>query len=152
MALSKSILKQELSKLMDNTHPQFLGFSSNISIIGDRWANVVKVYSSTIVPPSATLETAKSGFYTTMLNMDLGIGRTIFQSAFLQFTLLLAAGMTPAFIGTPPPTPINFSSLYALPLDTDINTKIEVFATIIDAWFRTGTATPSGGGSPILWN
>jgi hypothetical protein len=104
------------------------------------------VPASTAVPAAAgTLESALVGaFGGTTAPADL-------EGAFLAFATAVGAGMAPAFVAVPPPAPVGF----AAQLTTNQATKsaaASAFASSIDTWMRTGTATPSGGGAPVNWS
>jgi hypothetical protein len=63
----------------------------------------------------------------------------------------LASGMT-GWTGVPPPTPIDFTAAFAIGQGGGSSLAVaSSMGTIIDAWFRTGTAIPPAGPT-ITWS
>jgi hypothetical protein len=74
------------------------------------------------------------------------------DAAFQAFGAAVGLGMAPAFVAVPPPAPVGFASLFAKPYQTSAAAAAAHLTPAIDAWMRTGTATPAIGGSPIPWS
>ena len=124
----------------------------------DQWANdAMDPYAVGVVPvlaagvmagASAALEASLVGVFG---NTVVATTTTQMELAFTTFAATMAAGMAPAFVGTPPPAPVGFSAL----LTTNQPSKAvasAAWASAIEAWMITGTAVPSGGGSPVNWS
>lgn len=154
MPLLLPTLEVELSKLMDADDPAFVGFPDNVNDVAENWSNAIFNYASAVIPASSTASAAKSA----MKSLLLGAGSpgtffSIFESSFTAFAGSLAGGMA-GFISVPPPLPIVLQApMLAIPLEESFNpSRITTMASIIDLWFRTGTATPSGGGATSPWS
>ncbi|MCL2313460.1 MAG: hypothetical protein FWC41_13470 [Firmicutes bacterium] len=77
-----------------------------------------------------------------------------FSLALGQFCIQLGLGMAPAFTAVPPVwTGIEFAPLKALGLGGGSAEQCaQMFATIIDTKFRTGTATNNSSGATVIWS
>lgn len=73
------------------------------------------------------------------------------EAAFAAFAATVGSGMT-GFVATPPPSPVGFATQFALPPPATHAEAGEAIASLVDTWLKTGTATPSGGGSPSPWS
>lgn len=154
MPLLLPVLENELSKLMDKTNPQFIGFPGNVPDVAENWSNAIYTYSQSIIPPSTTGSTAKNAMKSVLLGATApGSFFPLFELSFTAFATQLGLGMS-GFTAVPPPLPIILMApMLAIPLSESFNaSRITVMASIIDSWFRLGTATPIGGGSPIIWS
>jgi len=155
MPLLTDILSTNLQKLLNQEYPSFEGFPDNMGGVVESWANAINDYAKSVVPTSTTSEQAKEAFKSTMLGMssELGNGAVILPLAFTNYATALALGMAGAgFIGTPPVAPINLAPIIAAGLGGASGEIIaNSFTVVVDIWFRTGTATPTAGGSPIIW-
>ncbi len=151
MPVDKETLKTEIRKLNDKDFESFVGFPASYLEAGEAWANVMFLYGSKVVPPSLTVNEAKQAFKATLLSIPNPIiGLPVAVTA---FNATLAGGMAPAFIGTPPTTSVNIiNATIAGSAGASGEVVADLIATAIDTNFRTGIATPSGGGSPIPWN
>lgn len=146
-------IENKLRELNDQAYAGFVGFPADVAACALAWATAVDTYASAIIPASSSSAAAKTAFQTTMLGLAGANGLVILTAAFTAYATALATGMAPTFIATPPPIPIDISSIIPVGLaGADGHTIATLLATIIDTWFRTGTATPSGGGSPVLWS
>lgn len=155
MPLLIANIQSSLAKLMDKDNVAFVGYPTNSAQVANNWADAVNQYASLVIPISTTSVGAKNAMIAAMLPGLSAPGGffAAFISGFTAYALTLGGGMAGAgFVAVPPPVPINFGPLLALPLDGPLSTKISTMASIIDTWFRTGTATPSAGGSPIIWS
>ena len=148
-------LQADLDKLLFQENSQFEGFPSEIVDVAENWATVVDTYASGVIPASTTVEQAKSAFNSVMLGISssAGNGLALLTAAFTAYGTALSIGMSAAgFIGVPTPAPINFTPIVAVGLGGAGGDVIaDMMATIIDIWFRTGTATPVSGGPVIPW-
>jgi hypothetical protein len=79
-------------------------------------------------------------------------GIEILESAIKTYALQLAIGMLPAFTGAPSPAPINLKSVTPLGLAGASNSDcIKAMSTLIDIYFRSGTATNNTSGATTTW-
>jgi hypothetical protein len=119
------------------------------------WADAMGDYASGIVPASTTVPAAASA-----LALDL---ESAFASptapadadlAFTTFATAVGLGMV-GFVSTPPPAPVGFALAFAEPPASWPETHssaADSWASKVDAWMRTGTATPVSGGAPVPWS
>lgn len=129
----------------------FANPGTSAAACAQQWTDAVGGYAAAVVPPSTTIAAAKSALAGGLAGAFAIPGGAIpgMESAFLSFATALGGGMAP-FVAAPPPTPIGFAAQFAgSPLPTP-GAAAGVMASLIDAWFRKGTATPPGG-SPIPW-
>lgn len=146
MPLDPDGLKSDLESLASDTH------DDNASA-AQAWADAVEAYAAAIVPASTTVSAAAetlSGALTTAFESGDAAGPM--ETAFATFAATVGTGMAPAFTATPPPGEVGFASQFAgAHPETHADAGDQVGA-LIDAWMKTGTATPSGGGSPVNWS
>jgi hypothetical protein len=62
------------------------------------------------------------------------------DAAFAAFAATVGLGMAPAFVAVPPAAPLGVAVLLTAPQPTHA-AAAALFATTIDSWFRTGSAT-----------
>lgn len=146
-----AVLIQELTALMDNESPSFVGFPENNAVMADNWSSAVNAYAKDVIPPSTTAAAAKTAMEGVLQGVSVGTGIAVFQSAYTAYAAQLALGMQPAFTGTPPPSPIDLTPVYNLPYTTPISQRVSAMATIVDTWFRTGIAVNNSSGASIPW-
>ncbi len=80
-------------------------------------------------------------------------GITLLQTALAAFAVSLSAGMQPAFTAVPPPSPIVLSPVSVLGLGGATPSQCtNLISTLIDSWFRTGTAINNSTSASILWS
>lgn len=155
MALISTLLKSEFEKFWDQESPSFEGFPENEVDAAVKWADAINQYASAVIPVSTTSELAKTSLLTllsTISNVSQN-GIAVLPSAFASYAAQLALGMQPAFTGTPPAIPINFSSLYALGLSGASNSEcLDEFVSLVHAWFKTGIAVNNSTLATINWN
>lgn len=105
------------------------------------WADAVNGYAAGLVPASTTVA---AGIPTLASALAAAFGSPsaapAFDAAFAAFAVTVAAGMLPTFAGVPPAAPLNVDSLLGIVRPTHA-AGAAAFASLIDAWFRTGTAT-----------
>lgn len=153
MPLIPTIAQSEFSKLIDKNDPAFAGHPLSINGVATNWSNVLFNYAGTVMPPSSTGSSAAQSAKSILLGATApnSFFPTLIQ-AYTAFATTLASGMTTGGSGVPPPIPINFSPILALPLsDNSTPQIISLFASITDTWFRTGIFIPTSGGS-IPWS
>lgn len=104
------------------------------------WADAAGDYAAAIVPPSTTVASGvpslASSLESAFASPSAAAG---FDAAFAAFAVTIAGGMAPTFTGVPPPAPLNVASLLAGSQPTHA-AAAAAFASLLDAWFRTGTA------------
>ena len=133
------------------TDPLYIGFTvfpaSEEEAI-EALANVFYQYSLTIVPACVTQAAAREVMKIELAGMNAaGAAPAKITAAALTFaSALLMEGYT----SVPPPTPLDLSSVAAIGFaGGSAEVCATELATVIDAWFRTGTAT--NGTTTINW-
>ena len=127
--------------------------------LASAWATAIGDYASDIVSAPlvpGTAEGAMAALEASLIG-TLPSGNAIgaegiFDAPMIAFGATIVAGMLPAFIGIPPAS--SFSSV-VFPEGTlypDTESAKSGIGALIYAWFFSGTATPSVGGSPIPWS
>ena len=105
------------------------------------WADAIQGYAAGVVPASTTVAAAASSLAGALAGaFSAPSAASAFDAAFSAFAATLALGMLPAFTGTPPAAPLNIAGQLAQSQPTHA-AAAAAFAALIDAWFRTGTAT-----------
>lgn len=119
-----------------------------------KWAEAMRQYSANVIPASTTVDAASSALETELMAAFIlqVEASTEMELAFANFANAIATGMLPAYVGTPPPGIVGFLNLFTMDFPETWAEGAQRFATAIDNWMKTGTATPSGGGSPINWS
>ena len=108
--LTPSILTNELSKFIDQESIVFESFPANSIDVANRWSNAFDIYAKQVIPISTTSDAAKTQMYQTLLALNnTPTGASILSAAFLGYTTVLATGMLPLFVATPPPAPLNLT-------------------------------------------
>lgn len=163
MALLIATLAEEIRKFADKDFVGFVGFPATDVDAGIAWANAIDVYvgnGAAITPPVTPLAAtgAKEALALALAGISApGAAIAIFDVAFAAYALALIAGMLPGFVGTPPPlllsvTPPTIATVFlAGAAGATASVQATAMATLIHAWFVTGTATPSGGGASSPW-
>ena len=152
MPLTKSILVNELKKIMDSNSPDFIGFPSDNKKAAANWSKAINTYAKSVIPASTTSTNAKAAMEAVLQGLSYTAGSIVFVNSFTSYSAILATGMSPSFTGTPPPKSIDFTTVFTLPYNTSIDTRIQQMASIIDTWFRTGLAVNATTGATINWN
>lgn len=117
------------------------------------WADAVKDYAASVVPPSTSLAVAASALeaaFTTVFAAPAAVSGL--ESAFTAFGASLGLGMAPAFVAVGPPGPVGFATLFTQPYPSTHAAAAAAVSGAIDTWMRTGTATPAAGGGPTPWS
>jgi len=119
-----------------------------------KFAEAMRVYSTNIIPASTTVDSAASSLETELMaTFILQVEASAeMELAFANFANAIATGMLPAYVGTPPSGSVGFYNLFTMIFPDTWAEGAQRFASAIDNWMKTGTATPSGGGSPINWS
>jgi len=146
MPLVSSVLANGLASLFADPPP-------DAAACGQAWGDAVKDYAAGLVPPSTTM-TAAAATLGGALGEAFATPSAIpaMEAAFAAFGVAVAGGQLPAFVGTPPPAPVGFAEQFAGPAPNSPGEAASAIAGKIDTWMRTGSATPSGGGSPTAWS
>ena len=151
LAPSISDLIREIS---DQTFTGFTGFPIDAPDTAAKWANILDLTASGVIPASLTTALAKSAFEIIFSSIDANLqnGLIIFPASFTAYAAALLPGMLPGFVGVPPASPIDVSPVIPIGLGgASAQVCADALANIIYLWFVTGTATPSGGGATIPW-
>jgi hypothetical protein len=132
------------------------GNNATYAIAAEKWAEAMQTYVAFIVPAATPLSIATAGV---ALEIELEVAfatedaASAMETAFLNFATTVGSGMAPPFIATPPPNPVGFATLFAAsPPPATHAEGAQDFTDAIDAWMKTGTAVPSGGGPPVFWS
>lgn len=145
MTLVASSLQNSLQALSESP-------GATIADCAKLWANAVQSYAATITPPSVTAPAAGAVLATQLASaFSLPAAASAMDAAMTTFAATLGSGMLPGFVAVPPPVPVGFALLFAEPYPTTAAEFGQRVGSAIDAWMRTGTATPALGGAPIPW-
>lgn len=126
---------------------------ATVAECADAWAAAVGAYASGVVPASATVAAAQAALAGALLSaFQTPAAAAPMEAAFTAFATTVGAGMAPAFVATPPPSPVGIATLSAPPHPETHAAAANKYATAIDVWMKTGTATPSVGGAPVPWS
>jgi len=120
------------------------------------WCDAINTYASTITPPSATAVAARLAMFNILQGISGDNGVTILANAITAYATTLASGMAPAFVGAPPAAPLSpiLNGIVTAGINgsDEWSDQANSFATSIDGWFRTGTATNSSSGAVVPWS
>jgi hypothetical protein len=155
MPLSFSLISQEIQKINNQEYGGFVGFPVDNTDLSIKWGNAINTFAGlNVLPLSSTTAQAKTAFSQLMATITAPEqADAVLKSAFAAYAATLAGGMAPAFTATPPPAIIDFKPVATAGFaGASAKTCADIMAGIILAWFKTGTATPSAGGSPIPWS
>lgn len=142
MTLNASALKTQLETLSANP-------PATIADCANAWGDAMNAYATAVLPPSTTVAAATATLKTALAAaFALPAAAPSMTSAFTAFATTVAAGMSPAFVGAPPPAPLGFAAQFALPFPATHADAANALGNIIHAWMVTGTATPPVG--PVL--
>lgn len=117
------------------------------------WASAAGDYASGILPASTGVPAAQAALQTALVGAfggAPGAAPAVMDAAFVAFALAIGAGMLPAFVATPPAGPPGIVAFMAGGDRTEEQFASE-FASMIDTWMKTGTATPALGGPAVPW-
>lgn len=154
MALDINTLVTEIRKISDKDFQDFEGFPDDIVAASERWASAIETYATNIIPISTTISVAKEAMKSLLLTATApGSALTVLPQSIAAFTNAVAPGMAPAFTAVPPVGQPILEPVYAIGNAGGSASEVaNAFASVVDAFFRTGLATPSGGGTPINWS
>lgn len=141
--------------------PPLLMSGDEVNVSGSRaacaqeWADALEAYAAGIIPASTTVTTAATALASSLTSLfgsatAAGAAASGFDAALLTFATSVGGGMA-GFTPVPPPAPLGISSLLSTTQSTH-SAAAAAFATKIDTWMRTGTATPLPSGSPVNWS
>ncbi len=116
-----------------------------------QWASALTSYAAAVVPPSTAVAAAGTALQAAFVSAMGGVSLGAFDAAITAWAAAIGAGMAPGFVATPPPSSSVFVTEGAV-LRVSSATAASDWAASIDAWMRTGTATPSGGGAAVAWS
>jgi len=126
-------------------------YSASRQACAQAWADAMTGYAAAVVPPSTTIAAASFVLFVQLTTaFGTGSAAAAVDAAFQAWAASLGAGMAPGFVAVPPPSPPGFPSGLAA-AQASHSAAAAYWAGLIDAWCRTGTATPAGGGAPVLW-
>ena len=149
MSLDTAGLQDDIEALCES------GFE-NIASAASAWGDAMSGYAAAVVPASTLVATAttalKAALASAFSNTVAATTAAAMEAAFTSFATTVGTGMAPAFVATPPPGSVGFATLFTPPFPTTHAAAASATASAIDTWMRTGTATPSGGGSPVPWS
>jgi hypothetical protein len=107
----------------------------------DAWACAMLDYAAGILPPSATVDAAADTLAAALAAAFATPAAALaVDEAFMAFAVTVGGGMAPAYVATPPPTPLGIAALLTASAPTHA-AAAATFAGLIDVWFRTGIAT-----------
>lgn len=145
MPLNPTQLKADLQSL-------FAAGAGTEAAAASAWASAMGTYATAIVPASTAVAAASAAMVGGLSGFNVaGAAAGKLEAAFATFAASVGTGMAPAFVATPPAGIVGFASLFGSTYATH-NAAATAIGNAIDSWMRTGTATPSGGGSPIAWS
>jgi hypothetical protein len=155
MPLIKVTLKDAIWSI---TEPRLFGkeYPANKIEAVVRWSECFEEYTRTIIPSTTTLQAAIGAFRGIFITYSLEAQDALLKlsAAVHAFAAALAPGMAAGgFIATPPPIPPDFVPVYIFGVGGGSGKECaEMIADIADAYFRTGTAVPAGGGPVVPWS
>jgi hypothetical protein len=155
MTLVKTVIKNEMERFFDQESLNFIKFPGTIEDAAIEWSGAVHSYARQVTPPSVTSEQARISFYNTFVTMNMANGQAVMRLAFNAYAAVLALGMQASgvYVAASPANPIDFSPVYTLGLNGGKNKDcLDLLIDIIDAWFRTGTATNIISGVVQPWS
>lgn len=155
MPLNTAGLQSDLGVFFADPH--IIVVDDEVDVAGSRaacaqeWADAMQAYAAAIVPASTTVAAAAATLSTALAGaFALPSAATAFDTAFLAFATTVGGGMA-GFTPVPPPAPLGIATLLGTTQATH-GAAAAAFATKIDTWMRTGTATPLPSGAPVNWS
>ena len=149
MPLDTATLKTDLEALFATPSIVATTLATQWSDAFEAWAGTVTPVTSAATAAAATLNTALIPIFATV-----GVPATklaAMDTAFAAFANAIGLGMAPAFTPVSPPLTPGFVAEAAPPFPTTHLAASIKWGDFYDTWFKTGEATPSGGGSPVPW-
>lgn len=159
MTLVKATLESELLAFF--AAPPVVMSGSNVdytasrSACAQKWADAMQKYlssaGSVLTPTSASITTALATFKSSLASaFATGSAATAVDTAFATLAATVGSGMAPAFVATPPAGNPGFAANITT-TEASHASAAASWATRIDTWIKTGTATPAGGGAAVNW-
>ena len=130
---------------------------ANVPEMAEKWGTIIGDYGSQVIPTClpANSEPAMATLIATLQGVTNSPSTFIplMTAGLTAYAVSLVPGMLPGFVGVPPPVPIVLAAVVPAGLAGATGEQQAILLSgLIDAWFRTGTATPSSGGSPVPWS
>lgn len=142
-----------VSALQTSLTSTFSEPGATIADCAAKWANAIGSYFAPVVPPSTTIAAAQA---TLQAQLAAAFAQpsaaAAMDAACTAFAVTMGAGMAPAFVAVPPPDPVNWAALFSEPYPDTAAQAAQKITARLDSWARTGTATPSIGGSLVPWS
>lgn len=155
MPLNPAGLQSDLGAFFADPH--IILVDDEVDVTGSRaacaqeWADAMQAYATGIIPASSTVAAAAATLSGALSSaFALPSAATAFDTAFLAFATTVGGGMA-GFTPVPPPAPLGIATLLGTTQATH-GAAAAAFATKIDTWMRTGTATPLPSGAPVNWS
>lgn len=157
MVLDPLLLESKLREFMDESYSGFVGWPANDAEAAQAWGDAIDAYVTGITPVSTTVAAAKAALVLGLSGLSApGAAVALLDASFAAYAATVGGGMAPAFVAVPP-LPGTFTLALSPVLVANAvpgvtgPVAVAALAACIDLWFRTGTATPSGGGPPVPW-
>ena len=154
MPVNKDILFTEIRKINDQDFEEFEGFPETTEEASLRWCAAFNEYASTVTPPSSPIgiELAQQACESVLFASLSASNPTSLETAFQAYVVELGNGMQPAFTAVPP-VGVVLAPVFVIGLaGGSAEAVAETMSGIIDAWFRTGTATNNSSGVTVPWS
>ena len=150
MALDTPTLKTDLEAL-------FAAPSLVASTLATQWSDAFDAWGGTVTPATSAATAAAATLNAALIPIFSSVGvpatkLAAMDTAFVAFALAIGLGMAPAFTPVVPPATPGFGAEAVPPFPTTHLAASIKWGDFYDAWFKTGTATPSGGGPAIPWS
>ena len=144
-----------ISELTNLTVPE--NMPTDIPSMAIDYGTIIDNYAKTVIPvivPGSS-DAAKAAFISSMQGVSTSAANFIpvFTSSLTTYGATLGLGMQPAFTAIPPPAPIVIAALVPSGLAGATGAQqAQLLGTLIDAWFRTGTAVNNSSGVTVPWS
>ena len=144
-----------ISALTDLTVPESM--PNDIPSMAQDYGTILDNYAKTIIPAivPGSNEPAKAAFIASMNGVSTSAANFIpvFTSSLTTYAATLGLGMLPLFTAVAPPVPIVIAALVPSGLAGATGAQqAQLLGTLIDAWFRTGTAVNNSSGVVVPWS
>lgn len=148
MALIQSTLSNSLNSLFSDPPDTALACAR-------KWAEAMRDYTLSIVPPSTTVVPASELLASSLASVfqvstSAAATASAMEAAWAVYAVMVGAGMAPSFVATPPSSLVGFSSLFSSTPLTHTEASAS-FALSIHIWMSTGLAVPASGGPSVPW-
>lgn len=152
--LNKSVLIEELSKFADFESSNFNTFPENVPEAAALWSSAIDKYLGVVTPDSTTSSAAKAAFQSSFMSINnaSGNGLIVLALSIQTYATVLATGMLPKFTGVPPTAPLILEPVMSIGMSGGSSSDcINMLASLIDTWAKTGTAVQIPTGVVIPW-